>query len=144
MPAAITVDTRDVLPLLRGLQGVQADLRRNANAELRAAAATTAAGLVTRLRLAGDASSTPQAALVASTVRVKSDRVPAVSIGGPRRVGHRRTAAGVLLWGSERGGRNFPGGGHWIAPTVEEFKAGPAADAYYVAVAAILRKYGVL
>jgi hypothetical protein len=43
--------------------------------------------------------------LVASTLRVRSDRVPAILAGGAKRVGHRKHPAGALLFGAEFGGR---------------------------------------
>jgi len=46
-----------------------------------------------------------QAALAASSLRVARDRVPAVQMGGAKRVGHRSTPVGVLIFGAEFGGR---------------------------------------
>lgn len=144
---ALTYDMRDVLKVLEALRGVEADLRRQTNTELRAAAGRCATGLVGELRSAGAASATPQGRLVAQTVRIKSDRLPAVQLGGRARVGSRGTSAGVLVWGSERGGRNFPpgpGGPYWIDPTVRRFEQGRAPDEYRRAVTSILSRRGVL
>jgi hypothetical protein len=142
----ISYDTRDIVGLLKNLRGVQDDLRKNDNKRLREAAAVCAVELVADLK--ASARGTPQAGLVASTARVKSDRIPAVSIGGNKRVGHRGTAAGVLVWGSERGGRNFAAphnsGGYWIEPTTRRFQDGPAARTYLTAVYEVLRDRGVL
>ena len=143
----ISVDTRDVLPLLKALQGVEAELRSNANRRLRSAAGECARELITELQAAAGRSPTPQAALVARVAKVSSDRVPAVKLGGSRRVGHRRTPAGRLLWGSERGGAKFaasPGGSYWINPTVERFSSSRAADTYRAAVLGVLSDAGVL
>lgn len=146
MPDAI--DTRDVIPLLKALQGVSKELRVASNRRLREAAATCARGLVVDLRSAADHSQTPQAALVARTLRVKGDRIPVVTVGGSRRVGSRRTPAGRLVWGSEHGGRNFAAppndSGYWIAPTVDRYARGSAVDTYRAAVASVLRDAGVL
>ena len=123
------------------LRGVEKSLRSNASAELRDAAGKTAERLVGELQ--SGARGTPQARLVASTAKVKRDRVPAVQIGGTRRVGHRGTVVGENLWGSERGGRNFAApknaAGYWIDPTVERFREGGAVDVYLQAVGKILR-----
>jgi hypothetical protein len=141
----ITYDTHDVVGVLKQLRGMQGDLRKQTNAELRDAAGTTATKLVAVYQ--SSASGTPQAALVASSARVKRDRIPSVSIGGSKRVGHRRTQAGAILWGSEHGGRNFAAarnlGGYWIEPLTRAFGDGPAVDAYRRAVATIIRKHGL-
>jgi hypothetical protein len=143
----VAIDTRDVLPLLKALNGVERELRQNANRRLREAAGECARALIVDLQAAAASSPTPQAVLVARVARVSSDRVPAVKLGGSRRVGHRRTPAGRLLWGSERGGPRFAaarGGSYWIAPTVTRFSRGPAQDTYRRAVTSILSDAGVL
>lgn len=148
MTDPVAIDTRDVLPLLKALQGVSAELRKNANRRLREAAGECSRGLIVELQAAAARSQTPQAAIVAASLRVSSDRVPTVMVGGRRRVGSRRTPAGVLVWGSERGGRNFTapqgGAGYWISPTVDRYARGPAVDRYRAAVASILKDAGVL
>jgi hypothetical protein len=144
---APTIDTSDVLPLLAALKSVDKELRVNTNRRLRQAAGDASRGLVPLLRAAGASSPTPQAALVARTVRIRSDRIPAVQLGGSRGVGHRRTPAGRLVWGSEGGGRNFAaasGGSYWIAPTVDRYARAGALEPYRAAVAAILHDAGVL
>jgi hypothetical protein len=143
----VSIDTRDVLPLLKALNGVERELRLNANRRLRAAAGECARALIVDLRAAAAASATPQAVLVARAAAVSSDRVPAVKLGGSRRVGHRRTPAGALLWGSERGGPRFgapAGGNYWIDPTVKRFQASRAVDIYRAAVVGVLADAGVL
>lgn len=144
---APTFDTRDMLPLIGALRGVDAELRRQARGELRSAAAESAAGLVLLLRQAAAAASTPQAVLMAPTIRVKADVLPIVQIGGSRRVGHRRTPAGRLVWGSESGGERFTqprGGAYWITPTVNAYARTGAARAYQRAVVGVLRRAGVV
>ena len=143
----MTIDADALFPLFRALSQVDAELRKNTNKRLRQAAAECARGLVGELRHAALSSPTPQAALVGRTVKVASDRVPAVRIGGPRGVGSRKTPAGRLLWGSERGGPNFvasAGGAYWIAPTLAAYNAGPAPAVYLRAVAGILSDAKVL
>jgi hypothetical protein len=145
--AGVSIDTRDVLPLLKALNGVERELRANANRRLREAAAVSARALIVDLQAAAAQSPTPQAVLVARAARVSSDRVPAVKLGGSRRVGHRRTPAGALLWGSERGGPRFvagAGGNYWIDPTVRRFQRSGAVDAYRAAVVGILADAGVI
>lgn len=146
MANGVTVDTRDVLPLLSALKGVDKELRQNSNKRLRAAAGDCARGLIPALQASAASSATPQARLIASTARVSSDRVPVLTVGGTRRVGRNKTPAGRLAWGSERGGRNFaaaPGGNYWIKPAVDAY-APRAVDTYRAAVAGILSDAGVL
>jgi hypothetical protein len=145
---ATAIDTRSVLPVLEALKGAEREVRSNANKRLRAAAGECARGLIGELQGAAGSSATPAARLVAAGARVSSDRVPAVKLGGSRRVGHRKTPAGRLLWGTERGGRTFAaplgGSGYWIAPTVARYSSSRAPDVYRAAVAAILSDAGVL
>lgn len=146
MPTSISYDTRDVVTVIGQLRTVDKALRTNASAELRDAAGRAAEQGVAALQ--GGARGTPQAGIVASSAKVKRDRVPAIQIGGGRGVGSRGTPAGDILWGSEHGGRNFAAAinpsGYWIEPTVRRFQEGGAADAYRAAVATILRRAGVL
>ena len=147
MSDGVTVDTSDVLPLLKALNGVSAELKQNANKQLRAAAGDCARGLIPALVASAASAPTPQARLIAQTARVSSDRVPVLVLGGSRRVGRNKTPAGRLAWGSERGGRNFaapPGGAYWIAPAVDAYGRTRALDTYRGAVAGILADAGVL
>lgn len=136
---------------LRALNGLETDLRRQANGELRKAAGDCARGLVDRLKTAAAACGVPVAPDVASSVRVKSDRLPVVSIGGPKRIGRNKVPAGRLLWGSEQGPKSDPnhfavppGPGYWIKPTVARFQASDAERNYRAAVYAILKRYGLV
>lgn len=105
---------------------------KDANKELRQAAGEVADRLVPALILAAGSSS-PQAALVAPSIKRRSDRVPVIVAGGSRRARpntrpKRRVTAGDLYFGSEHGGgrraatRQFPPwigrGGYWFWPTV--------------------------
>jgi len=148
MPPAssYTVDTSDVLPTLKALQGVEKDIRDNANRRLREAAGKCADGLVRELKPAAAAAATPQAALVVRSARTRRDRIPVVVIGGRMRVGRYGAPAAALVWGSERGGTNFAaprGGAYWVRPTVARYSAGPAVETYKQGVAQILRDAGL-
>ena len=105
---------------------------KDANKELRQAAGGVADELVGVLALAAQTDG-PQAALVATSVRRVSDRVPAIAAGGTKRVRpstrpKRRVAAGDVFFGSEFGGgrsprtRQFPDWtgtvGRWFFPTI--------------------------
>lgn len=142
----VAIETDGLMETLKAFQGLEADLRKEANGELRAAARQCAGELATALRAAASSSPTPVARRVASAIKVKSDRVPVVSIGGSARVGRYGAPAGELVWGSERGGHNFAaaaGGSYWIAPTVERFASSDALRSFRAGVDALLRKWGL-
>lgn len=105
---------------------------KEANRELRAAAGEEADRVIPALVLAAGAAS-PQAALVAPSIRRRSDRVPVIVAGGSRRARPRtgpgrRVTAGDLLFGAEFGGGRRPGTkqfppwvgrtGYWFWPTL--------------------------
>jgi hypothetical protein len=142
-----TVDVDGLVETLRAFQGLEADLRREANAELRAAGAEAAAAFAVELRGAAGRSGVPVAARVASSITVKSDRLPTVRIGGSKRVGRRGAPAAVLVWGSEHGGHNFAaassGAGYWIAPTAKRFEGSSAVTIYRRAVFETMHRYGL-
>src|SRR4029077_19044755 len=129
---------------------LERELRGQANAELRQAAKTCAGVLAGELVRSAAASGVPVAPLVARSIRVKSDRVPVVSIGGAKRVGRRGAPAGALVWGSEQGPKGSvnhwgvpAGAGYWIAPAVERY--GPkAVETFRHALGAIFRRHGLL
>jgi hypothetical protein len=142
---SITID--GLTDTLRSVQGLEADLRKQTNGELRKAAGECATLLATDLRGAASSAATPVSRRVAESIKVKSDRLPSVSIGGSRRVGRYGAPASALVWGSEHGGHNFAAGesgGYWIKPTVERFEKGRAIPAYKAAVVAILHARGLL
>lgn len=68
-----------------------------------------------------------QAALVASTVKARRDRVPVIVAGGPTRLGRNRKPAWKLLFGSEFGSNYYlqfgkphiGSGSYWFFDTVE-------------------------
>lgn len=143
---ATPIEAEGIVETLKAFQSLEVDLRRQANGELRTAARTCALELAAELRIAA-AGGPPVARRVARSVTVKNDRIPAVAIGGRRRVGMRGAPASVLVWGSEHGGRNFArpaGGAYWIAPTVARFGQSQALLAYKRAVVDLLRKYKLL
>jgi len=137
---------------LGAIRSLETALRRQVNSELRTAAGESAQQLVGELRSAAVASGVPVAPRVAQTVRVKSDRLPAVTIGGTRKVGRHGARAAELLWGSERGSVDVVDrfqaaanpAGYWIAPTVDRFKRGPAVTIYRTQVGQILRRVGLV
>lgn len=140
------IDDRDVMSLLKRINSVEKELRADINSRIRNAAWATSDVLAQDLRQAS-AFGPPQASLVAQTIRVRRDRIPKVAIGGTKRVGHRRTKAGALLFGSERGGPKFtrpPGGNYWIKPTVDRFIESKAHRKFYEAITDILTTEGLL
>lgn len=154
----VYVDDTDVRVLFNALKNVQADLRKNTNAQLREAAKECANDLALLLKANTIGSPAPQTRLVASSIKVKSDRTPVVQVGGTKRVGRayksrkggtRRAPAGQLLWGVEFGdkagrfaSRNSEG--YWIRPTVKQFAQLGAIGKYQRAVVNILKDAGVL
>lgn len=144
---SVTCDTRDLIPLLKGLGRVEKSLRDESNVRLRNAAGQAAQALASELRQSASSSPTPQARIVADSIRVRRDRLVSVAIGGSKRVGSRGTPAGAILWGSEHGGVNFQaphGGSYWMQPAVQRYAAGGAQGVYLAAVNEILRDAGLL
>jgi hypothetical protein len=101
------------------------DLPKEAATQLRDASARIADHVAAAAKAAGSASS-PRSRLVAQTVRVVRDRVPAVQVGGTKQVGHRKTPVWKLLFGDEFGASTYPQfrphrgrEGYWFFPTVE-------------------------
>lgn len=153
MPSGrVTVETPGLFETLKAFQALERDLRSEANAELRSAARACAARLIVDLQRAAAACGVPVAPLVAGAARVKSDRIPVVSIGGARRVGRHKTPAGRLAWGSEQGSKSSPNrfaavanaAGYWIAPTVERFGRGDAVRIYRRAIYDLQRRHGLI
>lgn len=127
----------------RGLTELIAELRgpafRDVNRELRAAAKPIAAAVLPELAQAVRRSQAPQAHKIAATLRVKSDRVPVISIGAvnPRLSGFRRGAAAKRNRGSIAHGVVYgPLGGRRDTPPAENYyrigrdpRGGPVAAA---------------
>ena len=136
---------------LKAFQGLEMDLRRQANSELRTAAKECATRLSAKLAMAAAASGVPVAPRVARSIRVKSDRLPVVSIGGGTKVGRNGAPASALVWGSEQGPKGDvnhfgvpPSAGYWIAPAVQRFADSDAIPPYQRAVVEIMRKYDLI
>ena len=146
-----SVELDGLVETLKAFQALEADLARPAaNKELRAAARVCATGLAAELVRAAAGSGVPVARRVAASIRVKSDRIPVVSIGGARKVGAGGAPAGVLVWGSEQGPKSDPNrfavepsSGYWIKPTVTGFQADEAVTVYKRAVYELQRKHGL-
>lgn len=152
------VDDSDVQTLFRALGKVNADLRKDTNAQLRVAAKECAGELAMLLKMNVIGAPAPQTKLVAASVKVKSDRTPVVQVGGTKKVGRayksrkggtRRAPAGQLLWGVEYGDKHgrFSArnpDGNWIKPTVKQFSETGAIPKYKKAVVAILTDAGVI
>lgn len=145
----LSVEVDGLFETLRAVRELEADLRPGVNNELRDEADRSARELIVELRSSASSSGVPVAPRVASSARVKRDRVPVVSIGGGARVGRRGAPAGELVWGSEQGPKGDvnhfavpPGSGYWIAPAVDRY-AGKALENFKRAVFEILHKHGL-
>ena len=151
--AGLSLEVDGMTETLGAVRGIADALeRKETNAELRRAARTCATVLAGQLARAAESSGVPVAPRVASSIRVKSDRLPVVTIGGPKKVGAGKGTAAALVWGSEQGPKSDPNrfavspnpGGYWIAPTVARFQGSEAITAYKRAVYEILHDHGLL
>ena len=147
----VSVEFDGLFETLKAFRELEADLRKEANAELRAAARTCATVLAGKLARAASASGVPVAPRVARSIRVKSDRVPVVSVGGNARVGRGGAPAAALVWGSEQGPKGStnhwgvgPSSGYWIAPTVKAFQGDESVTVYKRAIVELLAKHKLL
>jgi hypothetical protein len=138
-----------VFETLQAVRSLERDLRIEVNGELRDAADRSARELIVELVRSASSSGVPVAPRVASSAKVKRDRVPVVSIGGAARVGRGGAPAGLLVWGSEQGPKGEvnhwgvpPSSGYWIAPAVERY-ARTALENFRRAVFVILHKNGL-
>lgn len=126
-----------------------------ANKELRDAAGGIADQVVPALILAASSAS-PQAALVAPSIKRRNDRVPKIVAGGTTRArpntrSKRRVTAGDLFFGTEHGGGRRPATmqfppwvgrtGYWFWPTLRRHL--PALRRQYIATLdELARKWG--
>lgn len=148
----LAVEVDGLKETLGAVRELEADLRKTTNREFRQAAGECARGLVAQLVRAAQTSGVPVAPRVASSIKVKSDRLPVVSIGGTKKVGRYGAPAARLMWGSERGpvsetnhfGVAHNEAGYWITPTVERFRGDQAVTAYRRAVYEILHRRGLV
>lgn len=129
-------DRSQSLNLTVRIDGAQAtlkafrDLPKEASDALRDAAQDLSESMASWVRAAGQ-SQGRQASLLVATVTAKRDRLPYVTVGGTKKIGHAWPGAGpapayALLFGSEFGssrGHGFLGhrgkAGYWIFPTIE-------------------------
>jgi hypothetical protein len=110
MPRALAIDIK--IEGLRETLKAFRDLPKDASAELRTAAGKIAEDMAGWIKSAA-ALDSPQSALMVPTVKVARDRVPAVTIGGARRVGSSRAQAYKILLGANFGARSFPQFREW-------------------------------
>lgn len=95
------------------MQGAQDTLKsfrqlpKEASAELRDRSKNLAQALVGPIKQAAQSDPSPQAALFAPTVRVRRDRVPAITVGGKKRVGRRKVPVFRVLFGAEFGSNQY-------------------------------------
>jgi hypothetical protein len=123
-----------------------AKLPKEATNELRDAALTLSKKLAGYAAAAGRAEGS-QAALVATTVAARRDRVPVITAGGPKRLGRNRAPAWKLLFGSEFGSNYYRQFGkphsasYWFFETVET-EQGVIADEWSQAADRVVQKFG--
>lgn len=143
--ATRAVELEGMLETLKAVREISSALeRQETNAQLRQAAGQCAAGLVGDLQQSAAASGVPVAPKVAATIRVRSDRLPVVSIGSAKTAG--------ILWGSEHGPKSDPNrfgvapnsSGYWITPAVARFTAGQATEIYKRAVLDVFKEHGLV
>jgi hypothetical protein len=103
------------------------DLPKDATNRLRDKAGEIADALRPAVEAAARTDTSPQSKLVAGTVKVKRDRIPALVAGGTKRLGVNRVPAYKLLFGSEFGSVRYKQfnklhqgqEGSWFFPVVE-------------------------
>jgi hypothetical protein len=145
---------RETLAKFRGLPKEASDALRTWSQEL--------AGTLAESARAAGIRQGRQAALVATTVKARRDRVPSVQAGGSTRLGRYGAPAYALLFGSEFGMNSHSGWYHkpwfadsagfqyhphtgqqgaWFFPTVER-ESGQIADAWNNAATDIIEWFG--
>lgn len=133
---ADAVQVTGLTPLVRELRG---PLFRDVNAELRAVSRLIATDLLPEVRAAVAASAAPQAAAMAATTRVHSDRVPVVAVGkvNPKfstrfRGGDTKRRRGALahgvVYGPRGGKRSTPAGENYYAPQMRDPSGGALGE----------------
>ncbi|WP_250009135.1 hypothetical protein [Actinoplanes sp. M2I2] len=123
-----------------------AKLPKEANDELRAAALEISKELSEAAKQAGEREG-GQAALVATTVKRRRDRVPVVVAGGTKKLGRNRAPAYKLLFGSEFGANYYEQyrphlgrGSYWFFQSIEAEQA-TIAKKWLDAADAIIAKF---
>lgn len=152
------MSTKDSLTInlrITGVREVLAGFRalpKEANQQLRETSTRLARTLAVKVAAAGRAEGS-QAALLATTVKARKDRVPVIQVGGTRKLGSNRKPAYKLLFGSEFGGsqsgsyalRQFKPhlgqGSYWIFKTVDGSQ-GLISREWNEAADAIVRAFG--
>lgn len=133
---------------LRPALAAVAKLPKDAQNELRDASLELSKELADSARAAGRAEGS-QAALVASTVAARRDRVPTVTAGGASRLGRNRKPAYKLLFGSEFGSNfylqfgkpHLGSGSYWFFDTVDR-EQGAITVRWLQAADAVVAKFG--
>lgn len=122
-------------------------LPKDANNEIRKASLELSRQLATKAKESG-ISEGRQAALVASTVKARRDRVPVIAAGGMKKLGRNREPAYKLLFGSEFGASRLKQykphlgkGSYWFFKTVEDNQK-EIADAWNDAADRVIREFG--
>lgn len=151
----IRPDLRDY----RGLMHALNQLPKQANGKLKNEVAAISRWTATQMVGAAMGAPFPkQAAIVAKSIRPQRDRVPAVTVGGPRYKASGGAYAGNLVFGSEfggpswfpNGGRRFPfrspakgrgNQGYYIFPTLTRIQP-EITRRWKTAVDSILREWG--
>lgn len=123
MSAHVEVEGLD--DLLRMFRNTPKELQKEMRSESKAIAEPIAADARSRAL-----NGSPQLAAIASTIRSKSDRVPTIVAGGPKRVtSNRSAAASQVYFGADFGSnryRQFPSvvkGGRTIYPAINSNEA---------------------
>lgn len=128
------------------------DLPKEASDALRDAAQDLSEQMANWLRAAGSGEGR-QASLLTGTVKAKRDRLPYVTVGGTKRIGHPWPGAGrapayALLFGSEFGSSRGHGFkphrgkvGYWVFPTIEAHE-GEIAREWTKAADEIVERFG--
>lgn len=123
-------------------------LPKDASQELRERSLALAEALVPKIQADARADVSPQAKLLAPTVKARRDRVPVVVAGGTKRIGRLRRPAWTLLFGAEFGSNRFRQfrkshtgrAGSWMFGVVETHRAA-IFKAWDEAADAVVRKF---
>lgn len=137
---------------LRAFQGLDKELRKNANGELRKASRQIASGIVQKIPGYAAGTGAPQAPAIAKAAGPKSDRYVVVAVPNkkPKMKGLKKTPAAkakLIGWAVE-GGSGYPPfhrpvAGSLVSSHREEL-AQYAIPLYTKAVADIMRKYDLI
>lgn len=148
-----TVQIVGLSDVLRMFNGLDRDLRKQANGELRQAARKIADRLETKIRTASGPA--PQTAAVRATARARNDRIVKVAVPGvnvrfsSESVGGKRK--GAVAFGANYGPAGSVNyykvprneGGYFVEPAVDTTML-TASDEYQNALVSIMRKWGLL